>query len=307
MTHMKRILVATDYSENSRRAETRAAMLSVELKAERLEIMAVQAARASLPASAGSTAHAALDDSAFQPIADGELVSMNLKLDYDGPHCVRTLRVGKAASAIAERAEEIRADLTVVALQKPRLLPDFLRGSGHHDVVRLSNRPTLIVKQEPESPYERVVVAVDFSDESEQAARVALAMAPYAHFTFVHACHVMHEGIMRQAGLSPESINTERMRLCEQSHARLNQFVALLGPRRQLLSRAVQYGNVMPVLREHARRMDADLIAVGKTGRSLLEQMLVGSVTKRLIGETSCDLVVAPLSYAPGWDGRPAA
>jgi nucleotide-binding universal stress UspA family protein len=304
MTRIKNILVATDYSENARRAETRAAMLSVELNADRLEIMAVQAKRMGAPAGAQAGSPVSASSVGLAAEAEGELISMDLKPNYDGPHCVRTLKVGNPAAAVTDHAAQMHADLTVVAIRKQRVFPHLLAGSGHDDVIRLCSRPVLLVKHEPRSAYERVLVAVDFSEESEQAARVALAMAPSAHVTFVHACRLQHEEVMREAGLPSESIIRHRTRLCEQSQAQLNQFIAALGPRRQLISRTVQYGRITAVLREHASRMNADLIAVGKTGRSLPQPMPAGSVTKRLVGESACDLLVAPLPFVPEIDSR---
>ncbi|WP_194722249.1 universal stress protein [Noviherbaspirillum malthae] len=308
MTRIKKILVATDCSENARKAETRAAMLSVELKADDLEMLAIrQTVRMGLSTPSASVFHCTLAESEIAAMAEGEAGSAELEPAHGGPHCVRRMRTGKSASAITDHASRLHADLTVVAAQERRFLSSFLTGACHHDVVQACTRPVLVVKSEPQSAYRRVLVAVDFSEQSKEAARMALAIAPDAHVSFVHACRLMHEGMMREAGLPPDSINGYRIRLRERSRTQLNQFIAELGPQKQLASRTVQYGHAAPVIFDLVKKISPDLIAVGKTGRSLLEQVLVGSLTKRLIDEAPCDLLVAPLDSGPGWDDRPAA
>jgi len=308
MSRIKKIVVATDFSENARKAEMRAAMLSLESRADVLELMAIQqTSRMGLSAPAVSVSHHILTAPEIAAMAEGQSRSADLKSEDKLAHGGSTTKIAKPAAAIADHANRIHADLAVVAFQEQRFLSGFLTGTSHHDAVQSCTRPILIVKREPQSAYERVLVAVDFSDESEEAARMALAIAPAAHISFVHACRLMHEGMMREAGLSPDSINGYRIRLCERSRAQLNRFIAALGPHKQLVSRTVQYGNAISVICDHVKRTNPDLIAVGKTGKSLLERMLVGSLTKRLIEEASCDLLVAPLPSAPSWDDRPAA
>jgi nucleotide-binding universal stress UspA family protein len=309
MTRIKKILVATDCSENARKAETRAARLSVELKADDLEMLAIQqTVRMGLSTPSASVFHCTLAESEIAAMAEGEARSAELEPPHGGLDCVLKMRTGKSASAITDHASRLHADLTIVAAQQQRgFFPSFLTGACHHDVVQACTRPVLVVKSEPQSAYRRVLVAVDFSEQSKEAARMALAITPDAHVSFVHACRLMHEGMMREAGLPPDSINGYRIRLCERSRTQLNQFIAELGPQKQLASRTVQYGHAAPVIFDLVKKISPDLIAVGKTGRSLLEQVLVGSLTKRLINEAPCDLLVAPLDPGPGWDDRPAA
>jgi len=306
MTRMKKILVATDCSGNARKAETRAAMLSTELKADDLEMLAIrQTVRMGLSAPSASVFHCTLAQSEIAAMAGGK--ARSAEPAHGGPDCMRTMRTGKSALVITDHASRLHADLIVVAAQERRFFPGFLTGACHHDVVQACTRPVLVVKSEPQSAYRRVLVAVDFSEQSKEAARMALAIAPDAHVSFVHACRLMHEAMMREAGLPPDSVNGYRIRLCERSRTRLNQFIAELGPQKQLASRTVRYGHAAPVIFELIEKINPDLIAVGKTGRSLLQRALVGSLAKRLIDEAPCDLLVAPPDPGPGWDDRPAA
>jgi nucleotide-binding universal stress UspA family protein len=55
----------------------------------------------------------------------------------------------------------------------------------------------------------------------------------------------------------------------------------------------VAYGDHAPTtLREKAVEIDADLMILGKHGKSLGEQLLLGSVTLHMLSECRCDVLV---------------
>jgi nucleotide-binding universal stress UspA family protein len=307
MHRIQTILVATDYSEQARRAETRAAMLSVELKASTLEILAVQETRMGLNTPATASQSSELDIGSVDNVLVENRLPVSLIQSVETLQCIRSLVVGKPASAIARRADELDADLTIVAARSKTFVPDFFTRDHNDELVRLCARPVLLVHEDPARAYTKVLVAVDFSEESKEAARYALAMAPSAHFTFLHACLVPEEGIMRESGLNTEAMNASRMAICEKARGELNLFIAQLGPRKQLITRAIHYGQTVPVLCDYAKRMRADLVAFGRHGRSRFVERLLGSTAQRLMDRANCDLLVASTALPGGWDDRPAA
>jgi nucleotide-binding universal stress UspA family protein len=307
MDRVRKILVATDYSEQARRAETRAAMLSVELKADTLEMMTVQNTRMGLRAAATSTSNTLISGDVLTSFLEKQEGSSTVLQGAEGPTCIRSIRVGKPSAAIVARANEMGADLTVVAAHGRNFFAELFARHSNDELVRVSDRPVLLVNSEPKDAYKKVLVAIDFSYESREAARVALSIAPSANYTFLHAFHVPDEGMMREVGIPTDTINSYRVRACETARGELNQFIADLGPRKQLISRAIHHGFPLPVISDYAKRLRADLIAVGKHGKSRFEELLLGSVTQRLVNETSCDLLITPMSGGDDWYGRPAA
>ncbi|WP_158598118.1 universal stress protein [Noviherbaspirillum saxi] len=307
MHRIQNILVATDYSEQARRAETRAAMLSVELKASTLEILAVQETRMGLNTPATASESTECDVSSVDSVLVENRLPVSLAHSVDALQCIRSLAVGKPATAIAKRADELDSDLTIVAARSKKFVPAFFTRDGNDELVRLSTRPVLLVHTDPDRAYAKVLVAVDFSEESKEAARHALAVAPSAHFTFLHACQVPDEGIMRESGLNTEAMNASRMALCEEARGELNLFIDQLGTRKQLITRAIHYGQTVSVLCDYAKRMRADLIAIGRHGKSRFVERLLGNTAQRLMDRTTCDLLVTSTSPPGGWDDRPAA
>ncbi|HYD59836.1 MAG TPA: universal stress protein [Noviherbaspirillum sp.] len=307
MGHIRKILVATDYSDDARPAETRAAMLSVQLKADVLELMTVQSTRMGLATPATLSSNVEVRSDAALPLLDSPASVQAAAREGSGPACVRSLRTGNAATAITERADEMGAGLVVVASRRRKFLADIFARHNSNELIRLSSRPVLLVNREPNDAYRNVLVAVDFSDESREAARMALAIAPSAHFTFLHVFRLAGEEMMLETGVSLDVIHGYRQRARETSRAKLNSFIDSLGPRRQLVSRSVQFGPPSAVISVQARELKADLIAVGKHGKSRFATLLLGSVTQRLIEQGQCDLLVTNSPYIDDWDQPPAA
>lgn len=300
MDHVKTILVATDHTEHARRAELRAGMLGDELSAETLEVISARPARAEPGTAArlhGSGALRRESPTARPAPSRCEIGTSN----------VRALWTGPAPAVIADRADDIGADLTIVAGKRPSFLADLVARFRHDELIRLSDRPVLLVNREPETAYRKVLVGVDFSAESMQAARMALALAPTAQFTFLHVFRIADEDMMREQEVPLDAIHACRTRARETARRKLNGFIETLGPRRQLVSRAIEHGMPAPMIHAHAGRIHADLIAVGKHGKSRFVELFLGSVTQRLIEYGACDLLVNTSPHAEDPDLPPAA
>lgn len=292
MSILRRILVVTDHSPQARWAESRAAMLSVELNVDFLEIMSIPGKLKASPCSSAIANEKTGDAVSIDAVLHARKLARSRTPSAPRSICMRSATAGKPVTAILEGAKELEADLTVVAARERNIMSDFFSCQTNSELIRQSDRPILIVNSQPRSAYSRIIVAIDFSEHSRHAALIALSVAPAAYFTFLNACHVTNEGIMREAGITNEVINKYRDKACEKARTRLNQFIDDLGPRRELIARAIQYGFPVPVICDRAKRLGADLIVIGKHGTSRLHELLLGSVAQRLIDHTSCDLLV---------------
>jgi nucleotide-binding universal stress UspA family protein len=57
----------------------------------------------------------------------------------------------------------------------------------------------------------------------------------------------------------------------------------------------MELGPASSVIRKNLEVFDPDLIVIGKHGQSEQEETLLGSVTRRVIQDASCDILVVPL------------
>lgn len=292
MGRVRTILVASDHSRYGRHAESRAAMLGAELNADAVEVMSVCNRKAE------RHLHSPLDADPANVVASdaasrGPAVAVPALFRRDAePVQSHVPGSGAGPAAIVERANRIGADLTVTASRQENFLAGLVARLRNHELIRLSDRPVLLINREPTAAYRKVLVAVDFSAESMQAARLALAVAPTAQFTFLHAFRVAEIEMMTAHGVASDSMDTYRTRAEEAARARLNSFINSLGPRRQWIHRTAEHGVPTPVIYAHAEETSADLIAVGKHGKSRFVDLFLGSVTQRLIDYSDCDLLI---------------
>lgn len=296
MNHLNTLLAATDLSWYARRAETRAAMLAREMGSESLDLLhvignlALESLRHIVSQTPQETEQRLLDSARKQM----NEAARNLAEKHGIP-IMTTLAIGRAHLEIVRHAESIDAGMVVLGAHGGNFVRELFLGSTAEKVLRKHARPVLIVKREPQGPYQRVLVPVDFSEASRLALELALRIAPHAHITVLHAFEVPFEGKMHYAGVSDETIQSYRATAREQANQAMRQFVSAAGASAGSVPPVVEFGYAPTVIREKADALDPDLIVMGKHGQSGWEEMLLGSVTKHVILDAGCDvLVVCP-------------
>lgn len=288
-----RILIATDFSERSARAEFRAAILCRELGCRAAELCTVKEAGlpdalARITNTAEPVAKMSITD---QTMRELDLRSAQIEKDY-GVRCTTNVRFGHPAQELVSKAEEMDADLIVLGAHGCNFLSKMFLGSTADKMIRMAKRPLLVVKNEPEQAYRQVLVPVDFSDDSRVAAQLALNIAPAAVITFLHVFHVLFEGYMHYANVSSKTIQDYRAKAREDARVQLNQFIMELQAKERHLTRSLVHGSPRHAVREYAEKMKPDLIVMGKHGRSRFEELLIGSVTRETLNQTDSDILI---------------
>ena len=293
---MDRILVATDLSEWSSRAESRAAMLCRHLNCASVELCVVNETGplASLAGVIGVTTAAAQDTVARQAMQELESRCTRLRTSH-GTLCSAAVRFGSPAQEILSAAHEIDATLIVAGAHGSGSMTDLFLGNTVDKLIHLANRPLLVVKNPAAAPYRRVLVPVDFSTDSTSAAKLAMRMAPAGAITFLHVFEVEFEGLMHYASVAGDVIASYRTQARNEARDLLNQFISNLTPEDegQLLTRAIVLGSPAAAIARYAQDMQPDLIVMGKHGRSWMEELLIGSVTRDTLDRTGSDLLIA--------------
>jgi nucleotide-binding universal stress UspA family protein len=248
---IKSILVAIDFSEFSRWASERAAMLRGLLNADTVDLVTVKEAglRGTLALVLSSTpaaAEAILVDRAMRELA---LISAHLEDNYG--ICTRTVRFGQPEKEIVARADELRADLTVIGEHGGHFLTSLFLGNTADKLARTIKTPLLVIKKKPVLRYSRVLVPVDFSENAKSAAQMALTIAPDARINFLHVFDVMLEEEMRSADINDTLLHVYHIEAEEKARLDLNRFVEDIAGNRSI-SRKVAFGHPGHVICEHA-------------------------------------------------------
>lgn len=292
MTSLHTILVATDLSAPSRHASMRAALLA-QASGARLELLhvlqgsALDQLRQVLGAQAEAVLSRLMDevrDKLRQLAADiGEPLGVST-----GVH----LTTGSVLQEISAQADLMDPDLLVMGARGTGFMRHLL-GATAERLLRLTQRPMLVVKQTPHERYRRVLLSLDFSSYSQRVIELARMTAPDARFVLFHAFDVPMEGNLRLAGMDEQTIKYYRGMVEIQARRGLLQAAQQAGLADHTYEMLALHGDPAQNILEQEEELGVDLVVIGKHGSGMTQELLLGSVTKHVLAESHCDMLIA--------------
>jgi universal stress protein E len=218
------------------------------------------------------------------------------------------VRVGNPFVELVEVCRVRQADLLVMGAKGSRSEPNRL-GVIAAKCIRKAPVDVLVVRQDAQGPFKRVVACVDFSENAAKAVQCALHIAQQdgasvdALFVYQSAMAMAldYGGMVAPVptGADPESLLNWQKDL-----------QAFLEP----LTRSAQDVAINPVLKErvnireaiidHVNEIHADLVVVGTRGKSGLRELLIGTTAEKIIQNAPCSiLAVKPDELSPEIEG----
>jgi nucleotide-binding universal stress UspA family protein len=142
---------------------------------------------------------------------------------------------------------------------------------------------------------ERILVATDFSDNGQNAFARACDLARQTGAK-IYLLHVQEESSLRIAikeGLLEEGSTDEEVRAAVQRliQERLTATLESVDRTGLEIESAYQRGDPKMVVVEYAAQVNADIVALGRRGITLMERV-VGSVTECMIRKSPCPVLV---------------
>lgn len=291
MSGIQNILVATDFSDSAQVAVQRAALLTA-VHGARLRLLHVMQADAMndllerLNVKADVRRRLMEDaESQLAQLSDALQATVGAVPEHD-------VRIGKVADEVLAASDY--ADILVVGARGHSRARDVLLGTTAERLLSKNRRPMLVVRGEGERPYGKVLVPVDFSVHSMAALRFARKLAPDAYLQVFHAYDNPYEGKLIQADVGTEAIEAYRQECRAQALANMGGFLNRALPGDLRVSSSVECGEAKFQIAAEAVRQAADLIVMGKHGRSGVEEFFLGSVTRATLDRASCDVAVIP-------------
>jgi len=223
-----------------------------------------------------------------------ERASRNLGVSAD-----LELVAATAATAIPNYADAIDADLILVGAHGKGFLQRFLLGSTVSRLLRTSNRPVLVVKEPCRAPYRRILLAVDFSPASVRAIQLAKEVGADAELILLHVFDVPFEGKLRFAGVGDDVIHRYRIDSRERALQQLHNMARVAGVFDTDYEAVVRHGDANRQILAEEEARDCDLVVMGKHGTNATGELLLGSVTKRVLAESRSDVLVVVEKHAP--------
>ncbi|MCC6208589.1 MAG: universal stress protein [Gammaproteobacteria bacterium] len=293
MSEFTRILAATDLSAPSRHAVTRALFVAG-VNGTNVSLVHVinQGALDNLRKFVGGKSPA-VEQRIFDEAREAmtQMVADHGRV-HGGAVSIRLLE-GSVSRTLMDEADAMGADLVVLGARGEHYMRTLMLGTMSERLLNSSRHPMLVVKQRPREVYRRVLIPVDLSSGSAHALRMARAIAPQAGLILLHAFEAPFESKLRYAGVEEDVIQAYRAETMRESMARLVEISEQAGLRPGDVSFSVKYGDPARVILACEQNEDCDLIVMGKHGRGIIEDLLLGSVTRHVLSLSESDVLVA--------------
>lgn len=297
MSRIEHILAATDFSPRAGLAVERAALLARQHKAT-LHLLHAMGTLLLQMFGRLLVEHPLVTEERLYESARARLKSLAEALaDRYAVAVQHRVSIGRAHERIAEYARSNAIDLAVLGAHGDNFARGLFIGATALKCLGKGSHQTLIVRSEVTTErYRDILVAVDFSDASRPALEAAARIAPQASIHVLHVYEVAFEGKMRYAGVDDGVIRQYRDAAASEARRMMDEFLAGTEGRERM-SPIVRHGTPARIILDQAQALRPDLVVIGKRGRSELDELLLGSVTKHVLEEIDRDLlVVAPSS-----------
>ena len=208
------------------------------------------------------------------------------------------IATGHVADTIAHLAAENDVELVVSANRGRSGLKRLILGSVTGRLMRVLPCPILIVRSpgpqtlvEQGIRYRRILVGCDFSSDSALAFEYGLSLAQEFQAEF-HLAHVIepaaYKDLLKSAA---QTGGMDERDLREQLNEKLIQMVPEEAHSCCSAKTVLLAGQPHEELTKYALVQDVDLIVMGVRGRSLVENLFVGSTTARTVRDAPCPVL----------------
>jgi nucleotide-binding universal stress UspA family protein len=218
-------------------------------------------------------------------------IQMQMARAWSGDLADVELYEGDPATTIARLAHESNASMIVAGLGRHRVIDRLFGNETALRLVRVSAVPVLAVTNGLTHAPRRIVVAIDYSETSHRAARLALEVA--ASNATIYLVHVAPRDSTLYdwngwGSSYKQDAGDALQKMREQLHL----------PPGMIVQRVVLQGDPATELLAFATSVNADLIATGSHGHGFVTRMLIGSVTTRLLRCATCSVLTVPHAAA---------
>jgi len=185
-------------------------------------------------------------------------------------------------------------DLVVLPHRRERSTAAFFRGQPVLRILRECSSPVRVARQTHGEHYRRILVAVDFSPQSEALVKIAAGLDPRAELELFHAIGTREEARLRSTEATEQAVRTYRERCLRDARERMVTLTDSFDARRNRLFTLIGRGDPGRQAVIQQERSDADLVVLGKGRTSAWADFFCGSVAHRVLSWGSSDVLLVP-------------
>lgn len=201
-----------------------------------------------------------------------------------------SMLLGRASDEISRFTKENQGDLIIAGAHGQYYISDHVLGTTSGDIVRQGNTPVLLIKKEPSFPYNKILIATDFSDASKKAIEFAFQCFPNARFQLLHIVDIYYRQFLKIDDVG----KNERDHPTKDIFEKLDDFLKGCEVKPEKFEKKIIGGYLAAAIIMQSKNWAADLLVFGTQGRSKLHYFLMGSVAKKLLQLSDIDMLAVP-------------
>lgn len=294
MLNVKRILYPTDFSSCAEQALDLALFMVKKFNAELFMLHAVVLHQEAM---AGENGNFPVADQISQHLSNLAQSKLGLLAGPPRDQGIRIHQVEErgfaAAEVILKHAETIEADLIVMGTHGRRGPGRLFLGSVAAEVVRGSVCPVLTQREKKKGPsldpMRRILVPVDFSEQSMAGLQFAMELASIggARLQLLHVIET--KALPPFYGASTMAEVSDRMERC--SIEELVRLVGKISGPTAPYECHVELGNTPHVIAQFAKEKGSDLVVIPTHGLTGIKRMILGSTAEQVVRLASCPVL----------------
>lgn len=192
---------------------------------------------------------------------------------------------GPVPATIARFADERDCSLILTGVARYNSPRDFVLGTAVDYLVGESSIPVLVVKRRARRPYDRLVVATDFSPASTFALLETAELFPDARIRLVHAYQAAFEGFLEHDTTAPF--------IQGEAQASMASLVSGLPQSLQArLETIIEEGPTASVISRYVSELGSDLLVLGTRTSRGHTRVACGSDAWQLPATEPCDVLI---------------
>lgn len=279
---MKKIVVPYDFSVRSMSALKKAIALS-KLKNSQLVVLHV--------------VNITMFDRFFKDLLNLNKVSNDVRdkilkmldsMEVDDAKVV--VKNGITSAMILECAKEEGADLIILGDHGEFHLKDILLGTTARSVILGASIPVLVVKNDDEPHYKKVMANVDFSKTSVEAFNRACRLLPDAKFIFYHGYVMPSRMVVAEYGLVSDSLTSTLESIRQSAKVKAMNLIKDCQCKTEVMIRSTL--SASEDILQIALEEQVDLIVLGAKSENAMVPFMLGSVTDSLLQHSFVDMLI---------------
>jgi len=273
MKLLKRILVATDFSNTSDNVVGNAIDMAKIFESE-IALIYV------LPTDVKNKKANDL----LREFASKQLNTINEKIREKGIETLAPfLEYGDFSEKIIDISEKINANIIFIGAGEKLENNVFKLGSNADKIIKKSNKPVFVVKNEKPLGIKKILCPVDFSLESKRALKNAITLSRRfkSELTILSIYEISHLFSIRNKINIDEQIEYLRKDCQTELDSFLKEFTLTGLKVTKEIKKGAPATEILNVIKTH----NYDLLIIGTTGKSGISRILMGSVTEKVIRE----------------------